>query len=402
MKQLLVLFLLLHHLATGQVVQRGKRATILSDRIVVSVTFATAPTSASVVPAPLKYNTAGVFCFHIDDNSKGTRDAVAYWNGGVAATDGLTYPGLSISDGSTVQVGCSGRAFFRGTMASNGRGGFVNNDVGTNASLNYTWAECASQLIPAGWCMANHSLYHDQTTRYSFKYDAHRNVDSLHKFVWQRLKSYGTEYVIRTGIVPTNYKRFVTAFDSMGYLCASTQGQKDGYPYFADIVSLNSVGSGFVQYGRWFKDSWTASDLGDINTEFDLLVSQSSTSSPKVWHLGTHGPQDFVAFKSFSDRVLSAGAGKIWVTSLHELHEYFEVKRLAIISQALSGNVLTLTINLRRIPQQNRWRDMTLLISSANGAAISSITVTGADSYSYNSGTGLLNLYKLKTSGFKP
>jgi hypothetical protein len=125
------------------------------------------------------------------------------------------------------------------------------------------------------------------------------------------------------------------------------------------------------------------------------LKNKSSSLVHKLYRLGTHSYNsgNWNGFKSFIDHLDSVSNDAIWVTSLQELLEYLEVKRLVSKTETLDGNVLTISLDLSKVPASNRFRDMSLLING--GAAISSVTVSGADNFSYND-SGLINILKKK------
>lgn len=383
--------------AEAQLRVRTQKVNIQPTTVVVSVTFASAPTAYTALMADLKYNKQAVFNFESDDNALNFRYPVAMLMGG-KAPDSTTYPRLTFTDG------CGNAVGFRAALAVNARGGYNNNEISYfgNFMNNVTYGEL-SMLVKNDWAIENHSYYHDPTTRYSYKYDAGRNVRELHSLMSSKLASYGTPYVIRTLVAPTAWPNFERVADSLGYLCASSQGQRDFYPLYPasgqTYFDIQSLPPGFVSFGRAFDDAWSTANIANWKSTIDGLISGSSATKHLMWRLGTHGPQNAANFLNFMQYVQTSTGDKLWVTTMHELMEYLELKRLAIVSKRLSGNVLTLTINLSKLPAQNRFRDMSWLITGA-GTSVSGVSVVGADSYSVNTSTGLINLFKKKTSGF--
>lgn len=388
-----LLLILTGHVVSGQVLLRGHRVAVDNPIVTVTLTFNSPPSSTSTGFADLKFNKQGAFHFECDDNSKGMRDVLAYWNGG-RASDSLTYPGLSFSDG------CGNPVKFRAALAVNSRGGFYNNDTGAPLVTNFSWAESAN-LVRLNWAIENHGYYHEPVGRYSFRYDAGWNVRMNQQNVYNQLRAQGVEYPMRTLVVPTNYKNHFRAADSLGYLGGTSTNTLDGYTLRpspgGSLAVLETMPPGFVTFNRWFSDSWTAADVAVQKTQFTNLVNSSTGTAHRLWRLGTHGPQNSANFLDFSQYIAANHQDKIWITTMHEHLEYNEVKRLTTKSEVLTGNTLTITLNLGRIPSQNRFRDMSLLVS---GGTITGVTVAGADSFSYNPATGLVNIFKKKTTGF--
>ena len=393
---LLTILLIVNLTGFGQVTIRGSKYTVDNTTITVDVFYASAPTSVTTAFADLKYNKAGVFQFECDDNSKGIRDVFAYWQGG-KASDSITYSGLTFTDG------CGNNVKFRGALAVNGKGGFLNNDLSVGYPTSFVWSEIAN-LVNYDWGIENHSYYHDPTTRYSFKYDAGRNVRTMHKLIWDKLLENNVQYITRTLVSPTNWKNFYRVADSLGYLCAGGQNQLDGYTLRPtpgqSLADLNALPPGaFVTFNRWFEDVWSTANTTVQKTQFDNLVSSSTSTAHKLWRLGTHGPQVSANFLDFSNYIAANHGDKIWICSMHELMEYLEVKRVVKKTQTLVGNRLTIKLNLSAVPKQNRFRDMSLLLNSG-GISITSVVVTNADNSSYNASSGLINIFKKKVAGF--
>lgn len=396
MRRLLLGLLLIGVSVAANAQLRGRKFVQVQTGMVLSVTLTSAPTSVTVLPADLKYNKACVFNFESDDNAPNFRYPLAIWGGG-KAPDSTSYPGLSFTDG------CGNNVGFRAALAVNGRGGFNNQEIAlpiykANA---ITYPEMAA-MVRKDWAIENHSFYHDPTTRYSFKYDAGKNVRLLADLIQSNMAAQGTPYVMRTQISPSSWPNFQRVADSASYLAASSQGQRDGYTLypasgqtFFDVMTLPQTG--FFSIGRAFDDVWSAATVAGWKTNIDNLISGSTGGKHLMWRLGTHGPQVPAQFLDFSNYLASNGQDKIWICSLHEFAEYLEVKRFSRITTSLSGNVLTITINQTRLPDVNRFRDLSLLIS---GATMQGVSVSGADSFSYNTSTGLINLFRKKTTGF--
>lgn len=395
MRTILLLGWLLIGWSVAAKAQLRAKMQLATSTIVVSVSLSAAPASYSLVMADLKYNKTCVFNFESDDNAPNFRYPMAIFAGG-KAPDSTSYPGLFFTDG------CGNNVPFRAALAVNGRGGFLNQEVAlvANKAVAITYPELA-QLVRWHWAIENHSFYHDPTTRYSFKYDAGKNVRLLIDLIQSNMAAQGTPFIMRTLISPSSWVGHQRAADSCLYLAASSQGQRDNYPLYPpsgqtyfDIMTLPA---GFVSIGRAFDDVWSASTVSNWKTTIDGLISGSSATKHLMWRLGTHGPQVPAQFLDFANYLSTNGQDKIWVCSLHEFAEYLEVKRLVKMRSSLSGTVLTITLDTSTLPSINRFRDVSLLLS---GASIQAVSVKNADGYSVNPSTGLLNIFKKKTTGF--
>ncbi len=203
-------------------------------------------------------------------------------------------------------------------------------------------------------------------------------------------------------VTPSNNTGYNPYVEQQGYLAATSQGVTDGYTshpvnmwtdHLADISKLDASFNVFL---RDFTDDWANTTITNQLKSFVTgLKNKSSSSVHKLYRLGTHSYNsgNWSGFKSFIDHLDSVSNDAIWVTSLQELLEYLEVKRLVAKTETLNGNVLTINLDLSKIPASNRFRDMSLLINGSAG--ISAVTVSGADNFSYNE-SGLINVLKKK------
>ena len=135
----------------------------------------------------------------------------------------------------------------------------------------------------------------------------------------------------------------------------------------------------------------------------DGLFTLSTGANKYMGHAFSHGPTGTAQLANFARFVQYIqdhpnNKDRAWLAGMQEFYEYYEVKRDVMPVQKLVGNKLIMTLDLAAINPNNRYRDMSLLVNA--DAAISTVNVLGADSSSFNAKTGLINLFKQKTTGF--
>ncbi|MCX6212885.1 hypothetical protein [Spirosoma sp.] len=429
MKKIIILFLLLANLSQGQAQSvrglyrvSGSRyggstvAGVASNTVTITVTYASPPISPSATFAPLKYNKLAWFQYERDDLLSGTWTDYVFFNGGTAA-DGKTYPGKTFTDG------CGNKVKWRGSVVSNARSNFNNIDLwGTTGRL--TTQQVATMIKTGKWGILNHGYYHEIATTNNFYppwsatfSQAGWDVTENQKFTYTKLKSQDVEYLMRCVVVPTNYPGFTRGADSLKYLGSTSTNSLDGYdgiPRFFDLNTANNGGNfaqdetmpvtgyskfnnaGFVQYTRNFQDSWTTSIVNTLKAQFVDLLAKSNANKHLGMRLGTH-TGTYPEMSNFFNYADSIAADRVWFVGMTEQLEYREVKRLAQKTQFVNGNRLVIRLDLSAVPDVTRFRDMSLLIT---GGQITHVTVSGVDSFSYDTATGLVNVFTEKTKGF--
>jgi hypothetical protein len=370
-----------------------------SGDIVIEVNFATTPTVATSAFAPLKFNKQGVFNYELDDRSPQMRDIVAFFSGGVAPESGTNYPGKTFTDG------CGNNIKWRAAIATNARLQSDNSDwVNFNSCLS--WAEMAS-LINKDFMIENHGYYHNITGTFNNGTNQRKNINDNTIYIYQNLLAQGVQFRPRIVVVPNHDDFYATEGQHLKYLATTTQGALDGYTIYPDFVdqqlTITSFDNSYRLFNRSFKDAWDASAVTYYNGVVNGFLSGMSSSTLKMWRLGGHyfdplNINEWNSFVSTMNYLDTQATDRVWVTTLQEYMEYMEVKAKAIKVDSRVANKLTITISLANISEQNRFRDMSLNVTS--DAAISSVVVTGADSSSYNASTKLINVFKKKTTGF--
>ena len=377
----------------AQVHSVGHRGYALPrDVITVTVTFATTPTSASAVFAVLKYNKDCALSIELDDNSAGMNVLVPLFDGGTD-NSGNTYPRKTFTDG------CGNPVPYRAGLAVNARSWYNNTPASSGLPSVFNYDNIAA-MIGRDWSLENHGYYHETTNNWTLgRGNIGLNLRANQQWWWDRMKERNTEYVMRTMVVPSGGPNYVKAADSLRYVAATSQGgTADGYTCW-QFPTVESVPAGYAFYGRWLGDQWgTATQLTSFKAQFDLLLSASTPTAHKLWRWFAHGVV-LPNIATWADYVVTTANDRVWVVGLHEYAEYHEIKRVVRKKEMLLGNTLTITLDLTRVSPANRFRDMSLLIKSG-GATIQNVTVANADRFTYNPATGLINIFKKKTSGF--
>src|SRR5215203_1113296 len=370
-----------------------------SQVVTVTVNFSAAPSTASSSFADLKYNKQSVFNLEVDDRQQRSMSVLAYLNGGIAPEDGQSYPGKNFSDG------CGNNVKYRAAVAVNAKLNSYDKDAEEGGQL--TWPQL-KQLFQANFMIENHGYYHNKDGQYTINsFNEYRNINENTKYINTKLGALGTWFKTRVWVTPNNDQGYNPYAEKLGYLAATSQNVTDGYPphpvnlysntdHLADVSTLST---GFNVFLRDFTDQWNDSNaINSFKPYITGLKNSSSSTVHKLWRSGTHcytGDQPFFPnFKKFIDYVETTSNNTIWVTTLQEFLEYLEVKRKVSKTEVLKGKVLTITLNLSGVPVDNLFRDLSLIVSG--NTSISSVSVSGADRYTFNSSTGLINIFKKK------
>ncbi len=367
--------------------------------VTIEVNFASAPGSATSTIADLKYNKQGVFNYEIDDRGSSFRDVFAFFHGGFAPVNGVYYSGKSYTDGAGNPVK------WTAALASNARVQSNNLDYVTYNN-SPSWAEMANYM-KYDFMIENHGYFHNKFGTYSNGNNTWKNIDDNTKYIRDSLAVYGVHFTTRVLVVPNGDGGYVQPADGLRYLAAVAQAPLDGYSIYPQWVdgplSISSLPNGFLLLNRGLTDSWSQGNIDWYRTVItDRFISGMSPSNKKMWRFAGHYFSDAAAFQSFvslMEELETQSADRVWMTTLQEFLEYLETKRLVVKSEQLSGNKLTIRLDLSAVPDVNRFRDLSLLVNA--NTPITSVTVAGADRMTYNPSTGLINIFK-RSSGSVP
>ncbi|HEU0109591.1 MAG TPA: hypothetical protein VFQ73_01890, partial [Flavisolibacter sp.] len=359
----------------------------VAQNISVKVNFNNAPDSASTRFTDLKYNKESVFSLDIDDQPVNVMSILAYFQGGVAPEDGISYPGKYFTDG------CGVKRPFAAGIAMTAHSNYNDNDLTTASHL--LSVDQLKKLVKAGFGLQNHGFYHEKDGYYiTNKFNEAKNIAEGTNFIFEK-----TGFLPRIWTTPSNHTGYNTYVEEQGYLAATSQGVTDGYTsqpvnmWTDHLADLSQFSPSFNVFLRDFNDDWNnTAKTDELKLRVTGLKNKSSATAHKVYRIGTHSynANNWNGFKSFIDHIESVSNNTIWVASLQEVLEFLEVKRNVIKTESLSQNVLTINLDLSNVSASNYFRDMTLKV---DGGKVSSVEVTGADSFSFNA-DGLINIYK--------
>lgn len=362
-----------------------------SKKVEIKITLKESFSNPSVDFAVLKYNKKSGFIMAKDDGFvEDYTIGYAYLKGGIVAADGVTYPGVRYTDGSGKAVTYKMTFAFNTATPKTGGAG---NDYLTS------WKQY-KEIIAGGFDLSNHS-------------HAHSGYDKLFQVKEnERITFNETGWRHRTFVIPTVDEGYANTAPNLGYLMV---GSSFGDPARDDFegATADTYGvywGGKLNAGNFRRDKLLFNRLytgegnpGDLDAIKDLvntiITANQGGITNYVGHWFSHGLKDansdtFDQWKNLIQYIRNHPGNNdtVWMAGMQEFSEYCEVKDLAIKSQVLSGRELMVTLNLSNVSERNRLRDMSLVLK---GGTISTVTVNGADDFSFNPDSGLINIYKM-------
>jgi hypothetical protein len=349
-------------------------------QIQIQVTLSGTPSSVTIEKKKLKYGKQGAFCFIYDDRP-------------LSALDGYNIMPYH-TDGTGKQIR------YTATIASNGVT-YTGQDFSANGAMTLQQLKF---LVDNNWALACHGYYHGiPQQQANAGFTVVDNVEYNRQYHYNQLKNLGSEYVLRTGVVPSADTGYHRVWPQFGYLAGTSQNQFDNNPanpgadwVNGGIADVNNLGNGYQIFARRFNDIVDQPRTDHLISSLNNLFNQASPTNAALLIYGTHETQNNF-FSQALNHVVNNGGDRIWVTSFQEFMEYNEVKHRTNISYSINGNIVTITLN-QQLPDATRWRDLSLQLASNQN--IVNVTATGADSVSFNASTGLINVFKKKISGF--
>ncbi|RNI28795.1 T9SS type A sorting domain-containing protein [Rufibacter latericius] len=365
------------------------------ETVVIEIGLSNVTSTPTAAYANLKYNKAGVFNFEMDDNSGKAVDVFRVLNGGTAS-NGVTYPGKFFTDG------CGNKINYRGAVALNFLNNYNQDQVVNNAAGKKINQEGLNLLVGNNWTLENHGYAHSAGNTL-IDGDIAKNIHENTKVFYSKMAAAGLPYRIRVAVTPTNDEGYQPTAKQLGYIGLTTQTRRDDASLFSGYAALSPDWTQMLYTHRSFNDKWDQTTTNSFKEKIDrLLLLNATTATPQMFRLGTHGP-DLPKWAELMDYLQTASKDRVWVPSLQELIEYFEVKRLLVRTSTYDATAkkLIITLNYSKIPEHNRFRDVSLLIKGANVTSVS-VKSGSLDKVSFNSSTGLINLYKVKKTFANP
>lgn len=325
---------------------------------------------AKAVVAQLKYNKAGWVSLEFDDNSLGA----------LQAEDVLK--NKSYTDG------CGNNIPYGAALAVIGRSNYNNQEMGAMPGNYVTYAQMRT-MIGLGWDIENHSLYHEPTGNYNNGTDWAKNISEMNALILQKVN-----YNMNGAVVPVNYSGFPTAARDFGYLFSSSESTFDNLaPGLADyqkVVSISLVPVTFSAFNRIFNDDWSK-----METDIKSATASIITRTNSYFRFGSH-TVDVNKLQSILDNFSSATKDNILFIPTREIMEYRVMAKLPITYQK-EANILKVVIDPKTLPGRFRWRDLSFIVTSR--AKITGIrNLNGIDKATFNPETGLVNIFKQKTT----
>lgn len=337
--------------------------TAQDKHLVIHVHFESpVPQDIEVVPAILKYNKEFAFSFTFDD---GLDDAYSLGfkllGGGYSEVDRITFPGLFSSDG------CGNRIPFRAGIAW-----FTANKYGMDlhdGSPGYMTYVQAIEIYKSGWDFYNHSYNHG-------------SFPDIIDYAWQ-LDANAQALKRKTGIdlfycVPpagdTSY--ILPAFSLGAHACFTSSARYAGSMEAID-VTLPVASTNPVYWRNVISSS--DDDPAALKLAIDNLVATSGQGKQKWVNEFTHRVSynftgssvlfpDFREYFEHMEKTFGIrGKDNGWFASSSEVFEYLMVRDKIVIQQHKTGNLLDVTLDFSKVPENFRYHDLSLLI---RGSAI--------------------------------
>jgi hypothetical protein len=360
----------------------------------ITATYSALPAARTATYALLKYNKRIGLQLTDDDGGKVDVTCIPQVLHGGTAADGVTYPGISYTDGAgrSLRPGFT----FAVTTLINGQPG---RDGAPNAAYA-TWAELQPLRAQRTIGFSNHSSNHGPD------YPATQLADADATFL-QKL-----DLIPRTVTVPGGFPGFVAAtiadpkklaVISQGY--GSNGESADGH--FSEVRYLDKVSVPYdpptvlILTRYFFNQDWGTPAKAWVDEKFQLATEEYNAGRRVMLSGFDHFPQsqtaNLAAFYAYVQRhPLNVGGDNVWFANLQEFAEYEEMKKKCPVSApVVSGNTLTWTVDKAALPSYSLYQDASLLIPTEG---LQNVSVTGADSFSANVVTGLVNIAKLNVA----
>jgi hypothetical protein len=383
----------------------------------ITITFATVPTSVSIVPAYYKYDKRFAMSWDFDDgNLDGYQVAVPLLTGGtVIYQDGNTpaYPGLFYTDGTGNNISFAGT--FNLNMST------IESVASPTSKMNYTMLQ---ESYVKGFSLTNHS-YSNRTTTDLGGWDPDPAIEAQQAY-YQIDENYN---VLKntTGIKFTN---FTSPSNDDTYNPYTIEYLNQGKLKIVNNINNPSHYPGHQYTAEYWRDrqgvglsrdflTWTDAAVTRTSADFDFINTKlSAVGSDHAWFtFGTHrvnyaeaatvptSTLKYLSFKWLMEGLASnygaTGSDNMWFTGINNVYEYLICARDTQITSIQNGNTMDVTFNFTPIPSSFKEHSLSLLLNSDSN--ITNISFQGFDEESYMINyKGLGNNNALVNIGYRP
>lgn len=330
-----------------------------------SIQFENDAKDTKIDVAKLKYNKKAWISLEWDDNS-------------LASLAGYKYLHKKF-----YTDGCNNKIPYTAALAVNGRGQRLNKEMAERSqSVNYADMK---MLINAGWDIENHSYYHEPKGIFNNGYNWDKNISDLHCLIYNRIN-----YTMNGAVVPTNYYCFATAALNFGYLFSSSQTTFDNMApgpasLYQPVQNFDAAPATFSSFSRIFNDDWAKMEVEVKQAADKLLVKNNS-----YFRFASHTIDD-KKFEKIINYISYKAEDNVLFIPTREIMEYRIVASLPI-KYVVRKNEVIVNIDASNLPEKFRWRDLSFVIKS-NNRIIGTKIIKGIDKITFNSKTGLLNIF---------
>ena len=354
------------------------------------VAFDQAPTTATVIKAPLKYNKDFALSMQIDDGHESIfTHAYPVFMGGDLS--GQTYPGFTFTDGcgNDINFNMSTAQF---SFNGNGENGPDTHVPGSGYG-QVTWPQMDT-LYKNGWGIINHAVNGDANTASDFmEYSLNRNKSYTRRNLINTTEG---GVLTRVHVNPNGQIPWSQASFDLGYVAALNQDNNSSF--MGDHGgNVNSATVDWLEPQNLYR--LHNNDI--IVTDYVGDLADSSVNGANYWGVifthsigGEYPTTSFITdFINIEANFGKNGLDNILMTNDEEIINYLLIRDSLSLNYTLVGSTLVITLN-GELPDDMRYYAASLVINADEN--ISNITVVGADSTnhsSYGSTEGLINLF---------
>ena len=333
-----------------------------------------------ISPAPLKFNKHLAYSFTLDDGYRSAYlTAFPLFNGGKISApminewkndqggDGTTSKGLFYSDG------LGNKIPFKLGLAING--GAIG-DLPENRG-HLSWPE-VKELYSAGWNILNHGFHHATKHGTNFLTEVTENTTSIK----QNLGITMSHFVVPGGESDPGY-HLEYERDALANGSFSVASYVGAGPVIkvAEKINLDKM-----IYARTFvqslKDTIGFKTMDRFLTTFDSVAKLSGpiwynefthgVGNSNLWNLSMRFPDFKYYMTTIANKYGTNGNDSIWMAPWQEVYEYIWLRDRIKIHFEQSSKEGIVTIELPEIPENFRYRDISLAVKTSSKFEIES------------------------------